>query len=233
MNIAQRTISLLGVLALAGVPLAASADGVPSYATGASGNEETIQGQIQSIDGQYTIRLEDVRGFVDSVTLHDGTVINPNGTQLAAGQDVTIVGHANGRTFEAVEIDLAPPDDSGASAAQGGYGPSTSYESPAYYDGDAYPYPYPVYPVYPYPYWGYPGAVSVGFFFGGHFFHGFPNHNFPGHGFAGHGFATHTFSGRTSFGAGSGRAALGRSFSSSASRGFSGGGGHSSGGGHR
>lgn len=40
------------------------------------------------------------------VALHDGTVINPTGTNLTGGQRVRIYGYWNGNTFNANEIDV-------------------------------------------------------------------------------------------------------------------------------
>jgi hypothetical protein len=109
----------------------------PSYATAQT--DETIRGTIRSINGQYNISVRDERGFIDNVSLHQGTIINPTGLTLAPGQRVTILGHADGRTFAANEID-------------------TPYLAAV---------PVPVYPYgfYGYPY-GYGPAVRVGFRFG-------------------------------------------------------------------
>jgi hypothetical protein len=97
-------------------PLAAVADPTPSYATGGG---ETIHGTIVSITGKYTLALGDDRGYTDSVTMHDGTVITPNGISLETGQVVTITGHTDGKTFDADEIDTdgSEPYDAGPAAA--------------------------------------------------------------------------------------------------------------------
>jgi len=126
---------LLPVLALAAttLPAAAQTQPVPSYA---QPGDTTIHGVVRSVDGKYNITVRDANGYVDNVTLHDGTVINPTGLTLAPGESVTIDGQPSGGTFVANEIDtpyLA-------------YGP---YGYPAY--------PYPVYGAYP--------AVAVGFGF--------------------------------------------------------------------
>ncbi len=102
----------------------------PSYAHG----EESVRGRIASIDGKYNLTVRDDRGYVDSITLHDGTVINPRGLRLAPGQAVTIYGHNAGRTFAANEID-------------------TPYYRRRFYP---YAYPAPYYPYYPY------AAIGVG-----------------------------------------------------------------------
>ncbi len=110
--------------------------------------EETIHGRIVSFDGAYNLQVNDDRGFVDNVRMHQGTIINPTGLTLAPGMVVTIYGANSGSVFAAHQID-------------------TPYQSYGY----AYPvYPYPVYPFYGYPFYGYPypfGArVFVGFGFG-------------------------------------------------------------------
>jgi hypothetical protein len=110
MHTIKRTILPLTAAALFScftLPLAAAAQTsepaqLPAYATPGG---ETVRGTITSIDGKYTISVRDDRGFVDNVTLHAGTVIQPTGIQLAAGQSVTIAGIAAGGTFIANEID--------------------------------------------------------------------------------------------------------------------------------
>lgn len=126
---------LLPVLALAAtsLPAAAQTQPVPSYA---QPGDTTIHGVVRSVDGKYTITVRDANGYVDNVTLHDGTVINPTGLTLAPGESVTIAGQANGGTFMANEIDTPY-------LAYGPYG----------------------YPAYPYPAYGYYPAVAFGFGF--------------------------------------------------------------------
>jgi hypothetical protein len=149
-------VALLSAAALVafGLPATAQAQGMPSYAKGTATGDETIQGRIASVDSKEHITIHDERGFIDDVSLHNGTVINPTGLTLAVGQPVRIYGHADGTTFAAVEID-------------------TRYGDAAYAQ-DAYPYyPYP-YAYYPYPYWGWGWGIGVGFGFrgGGFGFHG-------------------------------------------------------------
>lgn len=137
----------------AGAPLGASADAPPSYAAPAPANSlETIKGTIEDFDGKYHLHLNDVRGFVDDVTLHDGTVINPLGLTLEPGMRVSIEGRAEGRTFAADVVDTP----------EYGYAPSAGWAEPA-----------PWYPPYYYGYgpgWGWWGApyygVSLGLAFG-------------------------------------------------------------------
>lgn len=94
--------SALIVAALA-APLAAQAAETPTYAT--ASDAETIHGRISSFSGKYGLTVRDNRGFVDNVTMHQGTIINPTGYQLQPGMAVTITGYAEGRTFSANEID--------------------------------------------------------------------------------------------------------------------------------
>jgi hypothetical protein len=105
----------------------AAAQPVPSYASGSS--DETIHGTVAAVNGRYSITVRDARGFLDNVTLHRGTIINPTGLSLAPGQAVTILGRNEGSTFAANEIDT----------------PYALYPAYGYY---GYPYPYGFGPVY-------------------------------------------------------------------------------------
>jgi hypothetical protein len=145
-------VGALAACGVTGIPAAAQPAGLPSYATG----EESIRGRITSFDGKYNLQLRDDRGFVDNVSLHDGTIINPTGLRLASGQSVTILGQNSGKTFEANEIDT--PYSS--------YG-LVPYAAPGY----AYGYPVYGYGYYGYPYRAYP-AFGLGFRTGGFGFRG-------------------------------------------------------------
>ena len=68
---------------------------------------ETIHGQIASIDDADALQVNDDRGFVDSVRLQPGAVINPKGTRLVPGMTVTISGVNRGSVFGANQIDIA------------------------------------------------------------------------------------------------------------------------------
>lgn len=68
---------------------------------------ETIHGQIASVDSADALQVNDDRGFVDSVRLQPGAVINPRGTRLAPGMTVTISGVNRGSVFGANQIDVA------------------------------------------------------------------------------------------------------------------------------
>jgi hypothetical protein len=92
----------------------------PPYATPGSGpaiGGETIHGVIEAIEGAYRILVRDDRGFVDDVTLRQGTIINPRGLRLRVGMSVTISGFASGSTFSAVEIDAPYSYDGGAAGS--------------------------------------------------------------------------------------------------------------------
>jgi hypothetical protein len=95
---------------------------MPPYAVG---KDDVIRGTIANFDGATTVYVRDVRGYVDNVTLHKGTIINPTGIRLQPGYPVTISGHPDGSTFVADQIDTP-------FRAVYGYGP-------AYYGPYAYP----------------------------------------------------------------------------------------------
>jgi hypothetical protein len=86
-------------------PSAPLAGPAPSYARPAANGEETIQGRINRFDGKYHLEVADVRGFIDNVDLHQGTVINPTGLALQSGMAVTIMGYNRGHSFAANEVD--------------------------------------------------------------------------------------------------------------------------------
>jgi hypothetical protein len=132
-------------------PRAVLAD-LPSYATG----DETIGGTIAALSGKYDLVLQDQRGFNDSVTLHDGTVIVPSGATLQTGDTVSIIGHADGKTFDADEIDLQDADSSETTGASTPSGDPGMIPGSQYYYG---PYGGNAYPGYVIPY-GSPGFFN-------------------------------------------------------------------------
>jgi hypothetical protein len=89
------------------MPAAPPAGPPPSYARHATNGEEKIHGRIDSFEGKYHLNVHDDRGFIDSVDMHQGTVINPTGLALQPGMAVTIIGYNRGRSFAANEIDTA------------------------------------------------------------------------------------------------------------------------------
>jgi hypothetical protein len=141
----KRALRLLpaAALAFAALALPAFAGAQPSYAV----HEDTIHGTVSHFDGQYTMYINDDRGFMDRISLHPGTVINPTGIRLESGFAVTIIGHPAGDSFIANEID-------------------TPYQ---YYYGHRYGYGYPYYgPAigvgfgFGYPYYGHYGRGWYG-----------------------------------------------------------------------
>jgi len=136
----MRTKILAALAALAFLtPIAAAAQDVPSYAEPNAGpgyQDEQIQGRITSFDGAYSLTVQDDRGFVDNVQLHDGTIINPTGLTLEPGMVVSIMGYDAGSFFAANEVDT----------------PYSYVGAVPYYGG------------HPWNYWG--PAISLGFFFG-------------------------------------------------------------------
>jgi len=133
------------------VPAAAGAQAMPSYAqpppTYASG-EENIHGRIATFDGRYALTVRDERGFIDSVQLHQGTIINPTGLTLEPGMVVSVLGYNAGSYLAANEIDT----------------PYTLVVGVPYWSE--------------HPWWYYGPTVSLNFFFGspgwwhGSYFHG-------------------------------------------------------------
>jgi hypothetical protein len=142
------TVAAITLLA----PAVAGAQGYPSYAqppepTYASG-EENIHGRIIAFDGRYALSVRDERGFVDSVQLHQGTIINPTGITLEPGMVVSVLGYNAGSFLAANEIDT----------------PYILTVGVPYWAG--------------HPYWYYGPSVSLNLFFGnpgwwhGSYFHG-------------------------------------------------------------
>ena len=164
--------------AVSAVPLIASAQDRPSYATH---DEDTVHGRIVSVNG-FDVSVRDEKGYVDHVLMHQGTIINPTGLTLNPGMTVTILGYNQGSTLAANEIDT-PYNYTPAAVA---------YVAPyvGYYGGYGYPYGYGYgYPYgYGYGYYGYPG-VSIGFGFGG--YRGFYGRGYYGRGIYGGGYGGH------------------------------------------
>lgn len=97
----KRLIGSAAIVAALALPVGANADTV-GYATPSS--HQVVRGVITSINGKYGLTVQDGEGFLDSVTLHQGTIINPTGLQLEPGMRVAIAGHADGTTFDANRI---------------------------------------------------------------------------------------------------------------------------------
>ncbi|SRR5665213_71041 len=126
-----------GSLALgaATLPASVAAQSAPPYARPESvpaNGIETIHGVIESIEGPYRISVRDDRGFIDDVTLRQGTIINPRGLRLRPGMIVTISGYVSASTLTADQIDSPSQYDAGP--------PGGSYYGsyPDYYDYGQY-----------------------------------------------------------------------------------------------
>ncbi|MGA3037925.1 MAG: hypothetical protein ABSE64_10650 [Vulcanimicrobiaceae bacterium] len=108
---------------------------LPSYAQ--PNSQQTIKGRIQSIVDPFHITVADSKGYVDTVQLHQGTIINPTGLTLAAGMSVTILGYSAGDHFDANEIDT-PYTYSGPVPGPVYYGPGWWYPGYVYGYGPAF-----------------------------------------------------------------------------------------------
>jgi hypothetical protein len=165
-SLARQLGCCAAVLATILAPLASGAQAVPSYARPSyAAADETIAGRIRSVDGAFALSVDDDRGFIDTVELHAGTIINPTGLTLSPGMSVTILGVNAGPVFSANEID-----------------------TPYAYDG---PLPTPVYfgPGYWYPgfAYGYGPAFGLTVIFGGGYGRwSFEHHRFSGRPWNGH-----------------------------------------------
>ncbi len=122
LQIIAAAAAALAVIVAPSLGLAQQPAAMPTYATPA---RETIKGTISGFNGATTMYVRDVRGYVDNVTLHQGTIINPTGIRLQPGYPVAIYGRPSGSTFLADQIDTPF---------------RTVY---------AYPYAYPAYYGYP------------------------------------------------------------------------------------
>ncbi|HYZ16461.1 MAG TPA: hypothetical protein VE591_08675 [Candidatus Acidoferrum sp.] len=132
-------MALLAIVASAGLLATVQ---VPPFAIVAQ--ETTLSGTIAGFDGKYHLRLRDDRGYVDDVTLHQGTVITPTGQRLHPGMRVTIRGAAAGSTFDADEIDVAADETSSDSQdySPGPYTPLFGPNGIPCNTGDCLPYGY-------------------------------------------------------------------------------------------
>lgn len=96
------TKRLLGAAILSAALITPAVASAQDYAYG---GDQQIQGTISSINGTWNISVDDDNGYVDSIELHQGTIINPTGLTLEPGMNVTIDGYADGPNFDAMEID--------------------------------------------------------------------------------------------------------------------------------
>jgi hypothetical protein len=158
------------VTPLAGIGLALALPALtradqPSYAIGPP--VEKIHGTIYELTGRTTLTIEDDRGFDDSVTLRAGALILPAGLALAPGQGVTILGHTDGKTFAADEVDIDQATDSSAQAPAVAYDYSATDPNASGYPAYAFGYDPGLYGGYAGPYGNpYYSVVAPGFFYG-------------------------------------------------------------------
>jgi hypothetical protein len=141
----------LAILSLVAAPTTIHAQAVPPYAQPAApSQEQTIHGRIASVDTAFHLTLRDDRGYLDSVSLHQDTIVNPRGLTLAPGMNVTILGFPASSTFVANQIDTP-------------YGYSGPVPTPVYYGTGWW------YPGFAYGY-GPAFTVRLNFFHGGYRF---------------------------------------------------------------
>jgi hypothetical protein len=139
MNIKTLTAALIVASAVGATASQAMAQTAPTYAT----QDQQIHGRVISFDGAYTLKVRDDQGYVDTVELHQGTIINPTGITLSPGMVVSVDGYNAGSFFAANEVDTPYTFYSGVPYFQGRpwsyYGPSTSlgffFGSPAWWHG--------------------------------------------------------------------------------------------------
>jgi hypothetical protein len=88
--------------------LAIAVTALPVVAPAQSADQtETISGRVASIDDSGNMDVNDDRGYIDSVQLRQGTVINPPGTRLMPGMVIRILGVNRGNVFAANKVDIA------------------------------------------------------------------------------------------------------------------------------
>jgi hypothetical protein len=126
LRIMKHLASLITVLTLLPIGTLAQSGPPPSYARpDTNASPETIHGRITAYDGAQSVQVNDDRGFVDNVRVRRSTIVQPNGTRLAPGMRVTIVGVNRGSELAAHEIDVLtdrpipqpPPRAAGTTAA--------------------------------------------------------------------------------------------------------------------
>jgi hypothetical protein len=229
-----RTFAAALALAVAGLPGLAAAQSapppsyaqLPSYAKPAPVHE-TLGGTISNFDGKYGLFVRDDRGFVDNITLRDGTIINPTGLRLAEGMRVTVTGFTQGKTFVALQIDTPYNTTYALPAPAPAYAYGYPYYGGAYY-GAAYPWYYPAaafgigFAFGAYPYWGpygyggyygyrggyygyrgYYGGGYYGGYHGGYYGGGYHNPANPNGGYHGGGYGG-SYGGSAHYGGGGG-----------------------------
>lgn len=110
---------------------------LPAIASAQALPEGEIQGTVASINDTFNISVDDNRGSMDNIELHQGTIINPTGLTLEPGMAVTILGYGDGNQFDANEIDT-PYSYGGAAPTPAYYGPGFWYPGFAYGYGPSF-----------------------------------------------------------------------------------------------
>jgi hypothetical protein len=144
------------------LPASAGAE-TPTYARPLPSGDQIVTGIIDDFSGKYGLTLRDDRGYLDNVRLHQGTVIEPTGTQLRAGMHVTLIGHPEGRVFVVDEVDV-PQSEAAPPAYVSPFAPYPDYVPYGYgYGSDYYSYGggYSPLGVAPWPYYTYPTGIII------------------------------------------------------------------------
>jgi hypothetical protein len=91
-----------------------------------AGPDQTIQirGRVSAFDGAYSLVVRDEQGYLDNISLHPGTIVNPTGLTLAPGMVVSVIGFNDGPSIGANEVDT----------------PYTVYGGTPFYDGHPWTY---------------------------------------------------------------------------------------------
>ena len=66
--------------------------------------QRLVAGTVVDFHGKYGLVVRDVHGALASVTLHQGTIIKPDGLRLERGMKVIITGLPADQTFAAAQI---------------------------------------------------------------------------------------------------------------------------------
>jgi hypothetical protein len=85
-----------------------STQGAPSFGQ-ALGNETLDGVVVRFVPGAYDFGLRDDHGYLDTVRLHDRTIIFPIGLSMVPGMRVHVLGFNGGSAFAANEIEWADP----------------------------------------------------------------------------------------------------------------------------
>jgi hypothetical protein len=111
--------AVASAVAVCGLAGAVTAQTAPSFAQtapsfGQALGNETLEGVLVRFVPRtpYELGLRDDRGSLDTVRLHDKTLIFPIGLKLRLGMRIRVLGFNGGSAFTANEIDRALPPPS-------------------------------------------------------------------------------------------------------------------------